>query len=70
MLKHFIQNEFLGNVVWLDDITSTRALINMSRMPDKEDSDTACSKTTDLPEERGWSCLSFKPRLQVYIQEH
>ncbi|KAB5548849.1 hypothetical protein PHYPO_G00060370 [Pangasianodon hypophthalmus] len=37
------------NVVWLDDITSTRALINMSRMPDKEDSNTAGSKTTDLP---------------------
>ncbi|XP_053504286.1 nuclear cap-binding protein subunit 3 [Ictalurus furcatus] len=37
------------NVVWLDDITSSRALINMSRMPDKEDSDTAGAKTTDLP---------------------
>ncbi|MCJ8740751.1 hypothetical protein PDJAM_G00062600 [Pangasius djambal] len=37
------------NVVWLDDITSTRALINMSRMPDKEDSNIAGSKTTDLP---------------------
>ncbi|XP_072517749.1 nuclear cap-binding protein subunit 3 [Salminus brasiliensis] len=37
------------NVVWLDDITSTRALINMSRMPDKEVSDTAVSKSTDLP---------------------
>lgn len=37
------------NVVWLDDITSTRALINMSRMPDKEVSNTAVSKNTDLP---------------------
>lgn len=37
------------NVVWLDDITSTRALINMSRMPDKEVSNTAVSKDTDLP---------------------
>ncbi|KAI4878769.1 hypothetical protein NFI96_028767 [Prochilodus magdalenae] len=37
------------NVVWLDDITSTRALINMSRMPDKEVSGTDVSKTTDLP---------------------
>ncbi|XP_043077239.1 nuclear cap-binding protein subunit 3 [Puntigrus tetrazona] len=25
------------NVVWLDDITSTRALINLSRMPDKKE---------------------------------
>ncbi|KAF5890199.1 rap1 GTPase-activating protein 2-like isoform X1, partial [Clarias magur] len=37
------------NVVWLDDITPSRALINMSRMPDKEDSNTADTKTTDLP---------------------
>ncbi|KAK2827185.1 hypothetical protein Q7C36_018111 [Tachysurus vachellii] len=37
------------NIVWLDDITSTRALINMSRMPDKDDTNTADSKTTDLP---------------------
>ncbi|KAF7697158.1 nuclear cap-binding protein subunit 3 isoform X1 [Silurus meridionalis] len=37
------------NVVWLDDITSTRALINVSRMPDKEDSKTAGTSTTDLP---------------------
>ncbi|TSL04369.1 Nuclear cap-binding protein subunit 3 [Bagarius yarrelli] len=38
-----------GNVVWLDDVTSTRALINMSRMPDKEDTTTSDSKTTNLP---------------------
>ncbi|XP_036443801.1 nuclear cap-binding protein subunit 3 isoform X3 [Colossoma macropomum] len=37
------------NVVWLDDVTSTRALINMSRMPDKEVSNTDGPKTTDLP---------------------
>lgn len=37
------------NVVWLDDVTSTRALINMSRMPDKEDTTTTDSKTTNLP---------------------
>ncbi|KAG7321433.1 hypothetical protein KOW79_015848 [Hemibagrus wyckioides] len=37
------------NVVWLDDITSTRALINTSRMPDKDDTNAAESKTTDLP---------------------
>ncbi|KAK3524385.1 hypothetical protein QTP70_028002, partial [Hemibagrus guttatus] len=37
------------NVVWLDDITSSRALINMSRMPDKDDTNAAESKTTDLP---------------------
>ncbi|KAG9265690.1 nuclear cap-binding protein subunit 3 [Astyanax mexicanus] len=37
------------NVVWLDDVTSTRALINMSRMPDKEVSNTDVSKNTDLP---------------------
>lgn len=27
---------FLGNVVWLDDDTPIRALINTSRMPDSE----------------------------------
>lgn len=27
---HFI----LGNVVWLDEMTATRALINMSSLPD------------------------------------
>ncbi|KAM9450922.1 nuclear cap-binding protein subunit 3 [Clarias gariepinus] len=37
------------NVVWLDDITPSRALINMSRMPDKEDANTADTKTTDVP---------------------
>uniref|UniRef100_A0A4W4EHD0 Nuclear cap-binding protein subunit 3 n=1 Tax=Electrophorus electricus TaxID=8005 RepID=A0A4W4EHD0_ELEEL len=37
------------NVVWLDDITSTRALINMSQMPDKAVSNTESSKTTDIP---------------------
>ncbi|XP_076836172.1 nuclear cap-binding protein subunit 3 isoform X2 [Brachyhypopomus gauderio] len=37
------------NVVWLDDITSTRALINMSRMLDKEVSNTESSKDTDIP---------------------
>ncbi|XP_066502868.1 nuclear cap-binding protein subunit 3 isoform X2 [Hoplias malabaricus] len=37
------------NVVWLDDITSTRALINMSQMPDEKVAGTAVSKTTSLP---------------------
>ncbi|XP_017554136.1 nuclear cap-binding protein subunit 3 [Pygocentrus nattereri] len=37
------------NVVWLDDMTSTRALINMSQMPDKEVSNTDGPKTSDLP---------------------
>lgn len=66
-----IKNEFLGNVVWLDDITSTRALINMSRMPDKEDFNTAGSKTTDLPVqgERGQFCLSSKHCLHVFIKK-
>lgn len=26
----------LGNVVWLDEVTATRALINMSSMPDQD----------------------------------
>lgn len=26
----------LGNVVWLDEVTATRALINMSSLPDQE----------------------------------
>lgn len=25
-----------GNVVWLDEVTATRALINMSSLPDQE----------------------------------
>ncbi|NP_956437.1 nuclear cap-binding protein subunit 3 [Danio rerio] len=38
------------NVVWLDDITSTRALINLSRMPDKEEvTNTDSSKPSELP---------------------
>ncbi|KAL6470084.1 hypothetical protein MHYP_G00212030 [Metynnis hypsauchen] len=37
------------NVVWLDDMTSTRALINMSQMSDKEVSNTDDPKTSDLP---------------------
>ncbi|XP_052392550.1 nuclear cap-binding protein subunit 3-like [Carassius gibelio] len=37
------------NVVWLDDITSSRALINLSRMPDKEEvTDTDSSKPSEL----------------------
>uniref|UniRef100_A0A8C1X2I7 Nuclear cap-binding protein subunit 3 n=1 Tax=Cyprinus carpio TaxID=7962 RepID=A0A8C1X2I7_CYPCA len=37
------------NVVWLDDITSTRALINLSRMPDKKEvTDTDSSKPSEL----------------------
>ncbi|XP_062867261.1 nuclear cap-binding protein subunit 3 [Trichomycterus rosablanca] len=35
------------NVVWLDDITSTRALINMSRMPENKDSNSASSESTE-----------------------
>lgn len=38
---------FLGNVVWLDDITSSRALLNMSQMPNMEPSNSSDSKTTD-----------------------
>lgn len=26
----------IGNVVWLDEVTATRALINMSSLPDQE----------------------------------
>ncbi|ROL48012.1 Nuclear cap-binding protein subunit 3 [Anabarilius grahami] len=38
------------NVVWLDDITSTRALINLSRIPDKEEvTNTDCLKPSELP---------------------
>ncbi|XP_073680638.1 nuclear cap-binding protein subunit 3 [Garra rufa] len=38
------------NVVWLDDITSTRALINLSRIPDKKEvTDTDSSKPSELP---------------------
>ncbi|XP_067279121.1 nuclear cap-binding protein subunit 3 isoform X2 [Pseudorasbora parva] len=38
------------NVVWLDDITSTRALINLSRMPDKEEVTNADnSKPSEVP---------------------
>lgn len=38
------------NVVWLDDITSTRALINLSRMPDKEEvTNTDSSKPSEVP---------------------
>ncbi|KAL0162434.1 hypothetical protein M9458_041830, partial [Cirrhinus mrigala] len=38
------------NVVWLDDITSTRALINLSRMPDKKEVTNAdSSKPSELP---------------------
>lgn len=41
---------FPGNVVWLDDITSARALINLSRMPDKEEVvDEESSKPSELP---------------------
>ncbi|XP_026090306.1 nuclear cap-binding protein subunit 3-like [Carassius auratus] len=37
------------NVVWLDDITSSRALINLSRMPDKKEvTDTDSSKPSEL----------------------
>uniref|UniRef100_A0A673M1J6 Nuclear cap-binding protein subunit 3 n=1 Tax=Sinocyclocheilus rhinocerous TaxID=307959 RepID=A0A673M1J6_9TELE len=37
------------NVVWLDDITSTRALINLSRMPDKKEViNTDSSKPSEL----------------------
>lgn len=37
------------NVVWLDDITSARALINLSRMPDKDVTDADSSKPSELP---------------------
>ncbi|XP_051960682.1 nuclear cap-binding protein subunit 3-like [Xyrauchen texanus] len=38
------------NVVWLDDITPARALINFSRMPDKEeDTNAESSKPSELP---------------------
>lgn len=38
------------NVVWLDDISSTRALINLSRMPDKDDvGDADSAKSSELP---------------------
>lgn len=30
----FYFNFILGNVVWLDEMTATRALINMSSLPD------------------------------------
>ncbi|XP_059398846.1 nuclear cap-binding protein subunit 3-like [Carassius carassius] len=37
------------NVVWLDDITSSRALINLSRMPDKKEvTNTDSSKPSEL----------------------
>ncbi|XP_046876196.1 nuclear cap-binding protein subunit 3 [Hypomesus transpacificus] len=41
------------NVVWLDDVTSTRALLNISRMPDKEavTTETDGSKEPDLASE-------------------
>ncbi|KAI7796376.1 nuclear cap-binding protein subunit 3 [Triplophysa rosa] len=38
------------NVVWLDDISPARALINLSRMPDKEEVTSAdSSKPSELP---------------------
>uniref|UniRef100_A0A671NHS1 Nuclear cap-binding protein subunit 3 n=1 Tax=Sinocyclocheilus anshuiensis TaxID=1608454 RepID=A0A671NHS1_9TELE len=40
------------NVVWLDDITSTRALINLSRMPDKKEvTNTDNSKPSELSDQ-------------------
>uniref|UniRef100_A0A9J8D204 Nuclear cap-binding protein subunit 3 n=1 Tax=Cyprinus carpio carpio TaxID=630221 RepID=A0A9J8D204_CYPCA len=40
------------NVVWLDDITSTRALINLSRMPDKKEvTNTDSSKPSEVSEQ-------------------
>lgn len=40
------------NVVWLDDITSTRALINLSRMPDKKEvTNTDSSKPSELSDQ-------------------
>ncbi|XP_064794115.1 nuclear cap-binding protein subunit 3 [Oncorhynchus masou masou] len=36
------------NVVWLDDVTSTRALINISRMPDPEGVTTETDRTKEL----------------------
>ncbi len=43
---------FPGNVVWLDDITSTRALINLSRMLDKKEvTDTDSSKPAELSDQ-------------------
>ncbi|MBN3278720.1 NCBP3 protein, partial [Polyodon spathula] len=41
------------NVVWLDDVTSTRALINISRMPDLETEASKMSPVKSQPETGG-----------------
>ncbi|KAK1158284.1 nuclear cap-binding protein subunit 3-like [Acipenser oxyrinchus oxyrinchus] len=41
------------NVVWLDDVTSTRALINISRMPDLETEASKMSPVKSQPETIG-----------------
>lgn len=32
-MRHVVLHFILGNVVWLDEMTATRALINMSSLP-------------------------------------
>ncbi|XP_056140707.1 nuclear cap-binding protein subunit 3 [Lampris incognitus] len=49
------------NVVWLDDVTSTRALINASRMLDQ---DTVAMKTEDSKQDRKADEESRGPRTQ------
>lgn len=40
-----------GNVVWLDDVTSSRVLLNTSHMPDPEETAKRSQTKHDDPEE-------------------
>lgn len=55
----------LGNVVWLDDDTCIRALINASRMPDPEAVTTETDSANQPGEQRKGQCAGMS-RLSTY----
>uniref|UniRef100_A0A673I8J5 Nuclear cap-binding protein subunit 3 n=1 Tax=Sinocyclocheilus rhinocerous TaxID=307959 RepID=A0A673I8J5_9TELE len=60
------------NVVWLDDITSTRALINLSRMPDKKEvTNTDNSKPSELSDQlqKGLSSRYTSPVISLLLSQ-
>uniref|UniRef100_A0A8C2F0S3 Nuclear cap-binding protein subunit 3 n=1 Tax=Cyprinus carpio TaxID=7962 RepID=A0A8C2F0S3_CYPCA len=60
------------NVVWLDDITSTRALINLSRMPDKKEvTNTDSSKPSELSDQpqKGLSSRYTSPVISLLLSQ-
>lgn len=58
-----------GNVVWLDEVTATRALINMSSLPDQEKTKSRENNEEKTAEKTKKGILRYTYRDIIYLNQ-